>query len=38
MKNLFVKLLSISMAFAAITLTSCDSDDPDPIVGGTEKL
>jgi hypothetical protein len=38
MKNLFVKLLSISMAFTAVTLTSCDSDDPDPIVGGTEEV
>ncbi|WP_159018596.1 beta strand repeat-containing protein [Algibacter sp. L3A6] len=38
MKNLFVKLLSISMAFGAITLTSCDSDDPEPITGGTTEV
>ena len=38
MKNLFVKLLSISMAFAAVTFTSCDSDDPDPIIEGAEEV
>ena len=38
MKNLFVKLLSISMAFAAFTLTSCDSENPDPITGETTEV
>ncbi|WP_298550161.1 hypothetical protein [uncultured Algibacter sp.] len=38
MKNLFVKLLSISMAFAAFTLTSCDSEDPDPITRETTEV
>ncbi|WP_298487301.1 hypothetical protein [uncultured Maribacter sp.] len=31
MKNLFVKLLSITAVFSAIILTSCSSDDPAPI-------
>ncbi|NJX16741.1 hypothetical protein [Tamlana crocina] len=31
MKNLIVKLFSASFIFAALTLTSCDSDDPAPI-------
>jgi hypothetical protein len=38
MKNLFVKLLSISMAFAAFTLTSCDPENPDPITGETTEV
>jgi len=38
MKNLFVKLLSISMAFGAITLTSCDSEDPEPITSGSTEV
>ncbi len=38
MKNLFVKLYSITAVFAAITLTSCDSEDPDPIVGGSTEV
>lgn len=32
MKNLFVKLFGVAVVFAAITLTGCSSDDPDPIV------
>lgn len=31
MKNVFVKFFGIAAVFAAITLTSCDSDDPTPI-------
>ncbi|WNH08868.1 hypothetical protein [Thalassobellus suaedae] len=31
MKNVFVKFFGIAAVFAAITLTSCDSEDPNPI-------
>ncbi|MFI1771136.1 hypothetical protein [Thalassobellus citreus] len=34
MKNLSLKLMTIALAFIAVTLTSCDSDDPDPITSG----
>ncbi len=32
MKKLSLKLLSIALVFTAINLTSCSSDDPDPII------
>ena len=38
MKNLFVKLFSITVAFVAIILTSCSSDEPDPIIKGSLEV
>ncbi len=32
MKKLSLKLIAVALGFAAINLTSCSSDDPDPII------
>ncbi|MEP5339104.1 MAG: hypothetical protein ABJL44_01430 [Algibacter sp.] len=38
MKNLSLKLMTIALAFTAINLTSCDSEDPDPIIASQEQV
>lgn len=38
MKKLSLKLFSVAFAFAAISLTSCDSEDPDPIEKAEEEV
>ncbi len=38
MKNLSLKLFTIAFAFAAINLTSCSSEDPDPIVASKSDV
>jgi len=38
MKNLSLKLFTLALAFAAINLTSCSSDDPDPIIASEAQV